>query len=61
MGGRRIFRDGSISTQSSASAQEKNECSTEITFERVAALFWRHRFRKRRRSSVVSVAIGASG
>jgi hypothetical protein len=37
-GGRRILRDGSSSMISSASAQEKNEWRTEMTFDRVAAL-----------------------
>jgi hypothetical protein len=55
------LRDGSLSTRSSDSAHGKNECRAEITFERVAALLWRHRLRKRRRSSVVSSPIRASG
>jgi hypothetical protein len=37
-GGPRIFRDGSSSTRSSASAQAKNECKTEITVARRRAL-----------------------
>jgi hypothetical protein len=37
-GGRRILLEGSTSTRSSASAHEKRECKTEITFARVDAL-----------------------
>ena len=60
-GGRRIFREGSTSTRSSASAHPKNECRTEITFDRVLAFASRQRFRKCRRSAVVSSPIPTSG
>ena len=36
--GRRILREGSDSITSSDSAHPKNECNTEMMFERVAAL-----------------------
>ena len=58
---RRLFRDGSMSTRSSASAHEKNEWNAEITFERVDALRFCHRRRQCRRSAVVSASSETSG
>jgi hypothetical protein len=46
--GRWIFREGSVGTISSDSAQRKKECRTEITFDLVDALRLAHRFKKLR-------------